>query len=212
MDERHWWIADKIQETFQIGGLENPTQLEEFMCDADTLKLVDRFLSANGLCKLFFYWDKSSGQLKITGCLSTVKGLNLETMTVLFMLRKNVAVDIEAMSIERDVFSGELKGSLLANLSSALSEIYLPQLKARKDWGQCSGENQQTFLQSVEKLTTTLTETVNSSPSYSQLVRSCDSLPFVKYLCRMIVSVITCTSISLFISTAAANSSESGRW
>ena len=41
MDERHWWIAGKLQESFHIDGYDKPTLLEDFLYEIPTIeKLV----------------------------------------------------------------------------------------------------------------------------------------------------------------------------
>ncbi|MGH0161968.1 UNVERIFIED_CONTAM: hypothetical protein FKN15_041793 [Acipenser sinensis] len=47
MDERHWWIATKVQETFRVGGKDSLTELEELFLQADNLQLIDTFLKDN---------------------------------------------------------------------------------------------------------------------------------------------------------------------
>ena len=56
MDERHWWIAEKIRETFKMGDNPiNATILESYMCEEYNLSAVTKFLRAGGPCRLFFY-------------------------------------------------------------------------------------------------------------------------------------------------------------
>ena len=84
MDERHWWIAGKIQESFKIGGYDNPTLLEDFMCEESTLNKVNKFFRAGGPCRLFFYCQKpesgviSTRELHVTGNLATLKDVDLD--------------------------------------------------------------------------------------------------------------------------------------
>jgi len=59
MDERHWWIAGKIQESFKIGGYDNPALLEDFMTEQNNLSKINKFLKAGGPCRLFFYCEKA---------------------------------------------------------------------------------------------------------------------------------------------------------
>lgn len=91
MDERHWWIAGKIQESFKIGGYENPSLLEDFMCEESTLGIVNRFLKAGGPCRLFFYCQNrdsgvlSTNELYVTGNLAALKDSDLEKVRVNLM-------------------------------------------------------------------------------------------------------------------------------
>ena len=59
MDERHWWIAGKIQESLKVGGFDNPTLIEDFMCKPETLDMINEFLQPGGPCRLFFFCDTS---------------------------------------------------------------------------------------------------------------------------------------------------------
>ena len=176
MDERHWWVAGKIQESFHIGGYDNPTLLEDFMCEPDTLDMINQFLNAGGPCRIFFYCDKpetdtlSTRQLHITGSLATLKDVVLEEITILYFLRRSVDYDVDPSHVETDVFCGELKGNTIEGLSSLLTEIYLPLLKAQKDWGECSLENQQLFMQNMEKFVNTISDSAGSSHSSKQWV------------------------------------------
>ena len=38
MDERHWWIAGKLQESFHIDGYDKPTMLEDFLYEIPTIE------------------------------------------------------------------------------------------------------------------------------------------------------------------------------
>ena len=84
MDERHWWIAGKIQESFHIGGYDNPTLLEDFMCEHSTMDVINHFLGPRGPRRLFFYCEKpetgtlSARELHIAQNLSNLKDVNLE--------------------------------------------------------------------------------------------------------------------------------------
>ena len=176
MDERHWWIAGKIQESFHIGGYDNPTLLEDFMCEPETLEMINHFLNAGGPCRIFFYCDKpesdtlSTRQLHTTGSLATLKDVVLDDITILYFLRKSVDYDVDQSHIEKDVFCGELKGNAIEGLSTLLTEIYMPLLRAQKDWGQCSQENKELFMHNMEKFVNTLADSAGSSHSSKQLV------------------------------------------
>jgi hypothetical protein len=60
--------------------------------------------------------------------------------------------------MERDVYCGELKGNTIEVLNSLLSEIYVPLIKAKKDWGQCTGDSQIVFMHNMDKVMTGLSE------------------------------------------------------
>ena len=179
MDERHWWIAGKIQESFHIGGYDSPTLLEDFMCEHETLEMINQFLRSGGPCRLFFYCKNPdiSGllnrELHITGSLTTLKNVDLETITILYFLRTDLSMEVDPNHMEKDIYCGELKGNTLENLSNLLSEIYIPLLKAKKDWGQCAPENQQALLHSLEKTLSSLSESSAASNSSKHVVCIC---------------------------------------
>lgn len=178
MDERHWWIAGKIQESFHIGGYDNPTLLEDFMCESETLDTINQFLSAGGLTRLFFYCDRpasaslSTRELHMTRSLATLKDSNLDALTVLYFLRRNVDVeDIDASRMEKDVFCGELKQNTLENLNAMLSDIFIPLMKSQKEWGKTNEDSQTQLTHSMEKFMTSLSESATSVQASKQLVR-----------------------------------------
>ncbi|XP_076466964.1 uncharacterized protein LOC143298129 [Babylonia areolata] len=168
MDERHWWIAGKIQESFKIGGYDNPTLLEDFMCEESTLNKVNKFLRAGGPCRLFFFCQKpesgviSTRELNVTGNLATLKDVDLDKVTVLYCLRNRTDKDVDASRMERDVFCGELKHNTIEALSSLLSDIYLPIVRAQNDWGHCNDEGQSHLMHSMDKFVIALNETAAS--------------------------------------------------
>ena len=170
MDERHWWVASKIQESFHIGGYDNPTLLEDFLSVTDTFNMIERFLSDSGPCRLFFYCDRlqsgvlSTRQLHITGTLASLKDVNLETITILYFLRHN-NVPIDPAHIQNYIYCGELKGNTIEVLNSLLTEIYVPLIRNQKEWGQCSAENRMVLLHNLDKTVTSLSESSGQASS-----------------------------------------------
>ena len=178
LDERHWWIAGKIQESFKIGGYDNPTLLEDFISESSTLDMINSFLNASGPNRLFFYCDKSdtkilsTRQLHILGSLSHLKDVSLHEITILYFLRHTTQNEVDHNHMERDIFCGELKGNPLETLHHVLSDIYLPLFREKKDWGQCSTDTQSSFLLNMEKYIGALTDSSGSSYSTKQWVRN----------------------------------------
>ncbi|CAL1527205.1 unnamed protein product [Lymnaea stagnalis] len=168
MDERHWWIAGKIQESFKPGTDESSTHLEDFMCEESTLSKVNKFLKAGGPCRLFFYCiksdtaDSTSREIHCTGNLATLKDVQLEKVTILYFLRHSTDKDVDPSKMERDIFCGELKHNTIETLNSLLADIYIPLIRAQKDWGQCDDEGQATLMHSMDKFVTALNETAAS--------------------------------------------------
>ncbi|CAH1799095.1 unnamed protein product [Owenia fusiformis] len=176
MDERHWWIAGKIQETFHIGGFDNPTLLEDFMCEEETLDMINQFLNEGGPCRLFFYTEKpESGQLSTRelhciDSLASMKSVDLENISVLYFLRHSVDREVDPLHMERDVFCGELKNNTIENLTSMLSDIFIPALKNQKDWGQCTSDSQMQLMYNMEKFQSSLQETNANAHAHKQLM------------------------------------------
>lgn len=176
MDERHWWIAGKIQETFHIGGFDNPSLLEDFMTNPETLDMLNQFLHPGGPCRLFLYCDKSESvsstakALHISGSLASLKDVNLDDVTILYFLRHNIDAEVDPQHMQRDVYCGELKGNTFEVLNSLLAEIYVPLIKARKDWGQCTGDSQIVFMHNLDKVIAGLSESSSGSHSSKHVV------------------------------------------
>ena len=180
MDERHWWIAGKIQESFHIGGFDNPTLLEDFLCQHETLDMINKFLQPRGPCRLFFYCVKpesgtlSTRQLHITGSLATLReGGALEDITILYFLRHNTESEVDATHMQKDIYCGELKGNTIENLSSLLSDVYVPLIKAQKEWGQCTTENHSLLMHNLDKAIGSLSDSSSSSVSSKHVVSYC---------------------------------------
>ena len=175
MDERHWWIAGKIQESFHIGGYDNPTLLEDFLCEPSTLTLINDFLNPGGLNRLFFFCETpetgviSTRQLHIASSISNVK--LTDSTSVLYFLRQHATSVVDPTHMERDVFCGEIKGSALQTFGTMLGEIYIPLLKAQKNWGECSTENQTQFINSLDKFMTGFSEVGFGAASSQHWVR-----------------------------------------
>ena len=177
MDERHWWIAGKIQESFKIGSLDNPTLLEDFICEPNTLELINNFLGSNGPCRIFFYCDSvesdnvTTANLHTLNSLGALKDVPLDVVTILYFLRHDTSRDVDATHMEKDVYSGELKGNTLEYMNNLFSEVYIPILKSQKEWGSCVDESQSVLMNNMDKFFTALSETAASSHTSKQLVR-----------------------------------------
>jgi len=177
MDERHWWIAGKIQETFGIGGFDNPTLLEDFMCQDDTMEAVTRFLTGGThACRIFFYCERtennelSARELRFTDSLSKLKDTNLDRVSILYFLRRDTSKDVDHSHFEREIVSGEIKRNAIEHITALLGDIYLPALKSQRDWGQCTDENKQQCIHTLERLTASLAESASNVQAAKQQV------------------------------------------
>ncbi len=177
MDERHWWFAAKLQETFHFGGYDNPTLLEDFLSESEVGDIINKFLSPGDPCKLFFYCSaappralNSPEMLSSPDCEDSMASLS-RTLHVtsrltkdviahgcvcLYVLRKNMDSEIEFSMMEKELYCGEIRQSLLSSLAMLLTEAYLPILQSQVDWGQCSEESVASFLQSLSKFSNVL--------------------------------------------------------
>lgn len=181
MDERHWWFASKLQETFHFGGYDNPTLLEDFLSDPEVVDLINDFLSPGEPSKLFFYCDEIlclsprgaespvlsargspirtpsySRQLRITSELS--KNVISPGKVSLYVLRRDTDGEVDIAAMEKEIFCGELRHSVLSGLATLLREAYGPLLHLSKSWGECSRENVSSFLNSFDKFSAALSE------------------------------------------------------
>ena len=175
MDERHWWFASKLQETFHFSGYDNPTLLEDFLSEPDVVGLINAFLSPGEPHKLFFFCDAipstypsptaddnrapsvSSRQLHITTKLTT--DVVSQNRVCLYILRKDTGGEVDISQMEKELYCGELRHSVLSSLASLLSEAYMPLLNTQRNWGDCSNDSVANFLQNFEKFSNALLET-----------------------------------------------------
>ena len=176
MDERHWWFAAKLQETFHFGGYDNPTLLEDFLSEPDVVDAINSFLSSGQPSKLFFYCNDvlssssptpspgnvldvpttANRQLHVTSKLTT--DVVSQGCVCLYILRKDVQGEVDISQMEKELFCGELRHSVLSSLASLLAEVYTPLLHSQRKWGECSDERVSSFLQSFDKLSNTIHE------------------------------------------------------
>lgn len=172
MDEKHWWFATKLQESFQIGGYDSPTLLEDFLSDANTTHLIDSLLSSGGLRKLFFFCKGASGERLSSRELyvseSPKKGAFRDGYTCLYFMRLDNSRDVDVTRIEKEIFCGEVKQSLWAHMELLLTEVYSPLLKAQTAWGKSGTRDREQFLSSLDKIGEALATDFTSSSRAGQ--------------------------------------------
>ena len=168
MDERHWWFATKLQETYRIGAQDSPTMLEDFMAEQTTLDYINDFLAVGGHTKLFFYCPKpsmdalASRQMFVTNTTAKHREVLNELAICLYFLRSNADHVIESTRVEKEVFCGEIKESPLLTFNLLVNDIFAPILRAQKTWD-CNEESIALFLTQFEKLSSTLNEYATAS-------------------------------------------------
>ena len=163
MDERHWWIASNIQQTFRIHGTYTPDVLESYITEEKFLSPINNFLQSGGSKRLFVYYKTfekdSASATQAESLVLTTDVPNLEGfMVILYFLRSDTEKDIDKNRIHTEVLCGEIKQDCLKNFTVKLFEIYLPLFKVAKEWGKCPPERQGTILHSLEKYSSILNE------------------------------------------------------
>ena len=181
MDERHWWFASKLQETFRFGGYDNPTLLEDFLSDSEVVDLINDFLSTGDPSRLFFYCDEvpslsthgsqspiisardspvrapsTTRRLHVTSQLS--KDVISLGKVSLYVLRRDSDGDVDVTTMEKEIFCGELRHSVLSSLAVLLREAYTPLLHTSAKWGECNRESIANFLNNFDKFSAALSE------------------------------------------------------
>jgi len=181
MDERHWWFATKLQETFHVGPYDSPTMLEDFMAEQSTLDYINDFLAPEGHKKLFFYCPKADPnsllprKMNVASSCAKLKEVMDGEAICLYFIRSNLERVIDPTCVEKEVFCGEIKENPLVHFSSLLSEIFAPILHAQKDWGHSSEEDVAHFLNQIDKYTNTLTEYANATIAPQQILKKPES-------------------------------------
>ena len=168
MDDRHWWFATKLQETFHFGGYDSPTLLEDFLSEPDVIKLVNSFLGPGEPLKLFFYCDpidqQLTGESRTLNVASTLgKDTVLESGTCLYALRRESHMEVETAQLEKEVCCGEIKFSVMTSFGTLLTEGFAPLLKSQQQWKDASKETVTQFLQTLEKYTQVIAEPVSQA-------------------------------------------------
>lgn len=181
MDERHWWFATKLQETFHVGAYDSPTMLEDFMAEQSTLDYINDFLAPEGHTKLFFYCPKADPnsllprKMNVSSSCAKLKEIMDGEAICLYFLRSNLERVIDPTCVEKEVFCGEIKENPLVQFSSLLSEIFSPILHAQKDWGHCLEDDIAHFLNQFDKYTNTLAEFANTIITPPQILKKPES-------------------------------------
>ena len=179
MDERHLWFGSKLQETFHFGGYDNPTVLEDFLSDPEVVDLINDFLAPGEPRKVFFYCEEpprdGSRTPSASRRLQATSELTSDTLSrgqvCLYVLRAKTEGEVEAAQMERELFCGELRHSVLASLASLLSEAYTPLLHSQRSWGECSHTVVTNFLQNFDKYSSSLLETATVSQTQRPLLQ-----------------------------------------
>ncbi|KAM4043310.1 dynein axonemal heavy chain 5-like isoform 1-T1 [Anomaloglossus baeobatrachus] len=166
MDERHWWIAGKVQQALDNASEESSAALEAFILEAANLQLINRFLQDGGHQAIFFLVEasektnSSTWKFQIKSDLQSLETVHLKTSfpTLLYFLRFEANHDVDASLMEKEILCGEIKENPVESLRCLLNELFIPLLRAQKDWGSCSQENRTSFLTGLEKYVSSIDE------------------------------------------------------
>ncbi|CAF3618685.1 unnamed protein product, partial [Rotaria sp. Silwood2] len=101
MDERHWWIASKVEQTFGIDktSTADTSFTESFFRRSDVLDKINSFLLAKGSNKLFFYTTRDRLASKDITCCQTIideyalVNEPLDNIILLYFIRSDTSSD-----------------------------------------------------------------------------------------------------------------------
>ncbi|XP_063714091.1 dynein axonemal heavy chain 5-like isoform X5 [Symsagittifera roscoffensis] len=182
MEARHWWIASKIQDTFSIGGTTNPAGLEEYICEPETLDLINELFLAGGQRRLFFYVEREKGtpdgivleltQLRYTTSLLECKDVKSYDTPILYFIRPDLSRDVDATRFERDILTGVVVGDPALCFAESMRYVFLPQLRQQRDWGRCPPEIAAQTISNLEKYTQQMFETIDMAASSNNAASS----------------------------------------
>ena len=168
MDERHWWIATKLQQTFKSDKISSSNFAEDFLSDQDIVDKINEFIAADGSNKLIFHCQKAiqneergsveSEKLQASTSAVRLKDLLLDNSISVVFIRTAVGHEIEPSLVEKEAFMLELKSNALSTFASLLNNAYLPLFKAHTDWGECIDQDVVEFLMHADRYASTLQE------------------------------------------------------
>ena len=168
MDERHWWIATKLQQTFKSDQLSSSNFAEDFLSDQDIVEKINEFIAADGSSKLIFYGEKANqnekgedsaaGKIQVSTSAVRLKEILLDNSISIVFIRTAVGHEIEPSLVEKEAFVVELKSNVLSVFASLLNNAFLPFFKAQANWGECFDHDIVEFLMHADKYAATLQE------------------------------------------------------
>ena len=135
MDERHWWIASKVEQTFCIdkSSAADASFIESYFRRPDVLDKINNFLFAKGSNRLFFYTTRDHLYSKEIICCQNIVdeyGLVnelLDNIILLYFIRSDTSSDATISPVS-DIYFGEIKHP--AQMTSLLySQTLLPLFK-----------------------------------------------------------------------------------
>lgn len=166
MDERHWWIATKLQQTFKSDQLSSSNFAEDFLSDQDIVEEINEFIAADGSNKLIFYGENALqngkesgdevGKIQVSTSAVKLKEVLSDNSVAVVFIRTSGDHEIEPSLVEKETFVLELKGNVLSVYSSLLNNAFLPFFKAQANWGECFNHDIVEFLLQADKCASVL--------------------------------------------------------
>ena len=168
MDERHWWIATKLQQTFKSDLLNSSNFAEDFLSDQDIVDKINEFISPDGSNKLIFYGEKEtqneegenevSTKIQVSNSAVRLKDVLVDNVISVVFIRTAIGHEIEPSLVEKEAYVLELKSNILSAFASLMSNAALPFFKAQSNWGECFDHDVVEFLMHAERYASTLQE------------------------------------------------------
>ncbi|KAI6655905.1 Dynein heavy chain 2, axonemal [Oopsacas minuta] len=135
MEARHWWLVNRIQETFKFGINDSPVLYEQFLADPSHICEINKFLSAQG-CRLLIFYDvfsddtPSSRELRVvTEPTPEVDIYQESNLAAVFFRPEVLTEELDLTSLQQDVMCVELKLNDLTAMLALITQLYLPMVE-----------------------------------------------------------------------------------
>lgn len=182
MDERHWWFAKRISQTFGLDS--GSTFLEKLICEPTNLEKINTFLCINGSNKLFVCGTEIHAVLEepvsnssdfnlliLEELMKAPKSLmqSLDNAIVLYFIRHDTIHEVSQSLIHKEVFCGEIR-----NVSQILFNIYNDLLfslfASDQNWGLSNEVIKNQSLRNMEKYVNSISEFSSDSRNQKNMV------------------------------------------
>ena len=178
MDERHWWIISKLQESFtclynsEIPASHYATIVENFIMEESTLSCCNLFFKAGGPRMLIFQCREANsveemnaelvigGKTKLMSVSDGQEQIKFTEGKGFYFIRIDEDAGIPVDGFEKYALCGEIVPPVLSSFEMNMDKIYLPILRKEFDWDKCTKESSHAFLQSADKLSNLVAVTV----------------------------------------------------
>ena len=174
MDERHWWIAQRIAQAFSIDPASS--FLENYILEANTIEKINNFLCMNGSNKLFFCCQKEElGQLSAVHAIDNLLKLpknsnnNIDNYIILYFIRHDTIQEVNQTQIHKEVFCGEIK-DVSQILFNVYNDLLLTIFESNKNWGSCNPTTQSQLVRNMEKYVNGINEFSTENQNMKNMV------------------------------------------